>query len=114
MVSEFDNGVELHSSEAEPETIKQFFRQLMPGVEYDAISKKDLGLLQRIKKLKANSEISSLKWLINLMEGSQLPFQTKEFLFYELRPFITWKPGQKQLNQCFFHLSGKRIFFISY
>ena len=111
LVHEFYTDTELHSSLAYPETIKSFFRQLIPAVEYENVSVGELNLLQRIKKLKGSNKVTAIGWLIHLLEAAQLPYQTKEFLFNELRPFINWKLNHHLFNRSSLTLTTKKISF---
>ena len=111
LVHEFYTDTELHSSLAYPETIKSFFRQLIPAVEYENVSVGELNLLQRIKKLKGSNKVTAIGWLIHLLEAAQLPYQTKEFLFNELRPFINWKLNHHLFNRSSLTLTTKKIAF---
>lgn len=111
LVHEFYTDTELHSSLAYPETIKSFFRQLIPAVEYENVSAGELNLLQRIKKMKGNNKVTAIGWLIHLLEAAQLPYQTKEFLFNELRSFINWKLNHRLFNRSSLTLTTKKIAF---
>jgi len=111
LVDEFDSDVKLDSSEASPETVKLFLHQLIPAVEYETISSGELNLLQRIKKLKGKSKISDIKWLVNLIERSALPNPAKEFLFNELKMFITWKPDHFTFNRSSVRIPCRKIFY---
>ena len=111
LVNEFGASIKLHSSEAEPETVKLFFRQMISSVEYEIISSKELTLIQRIRKLKGESPLTGIKWLINLFETSLLPYPAKEFLFNELKIFVTWKLDQPVLNRSFIRIPVDKIFY---
>ena len=52
LVNDFSNDLELHSSEANPETVRLFFLQLIPSIEYESVTTGELGLIQRIRKIK--------------------------------------------------------------
>ena len=111
LVNKFCDEVQLHSSEANPESVRLFFQQLMPAVEYENISSGELDLLQRIKKLKGKSNITDLRWLITLIEASPLPHKTKEFLFNELKIFVTWKLANPVYNRCTLSIPVKKTFY---
>ncbi|MBI5856076.1 MAG: hypothetical protein HZB42_00385 [Sphingobacteriales bacterium] len=113
IVEEFDNDVSLNSSQAASESVKLFFRQLLPAVEYESISDNELGLSQRIRKLKGNSSITPLKWLMQQLEASNLPEQTKEFLFNELNIFITWKIKNENYSRSRLRFPFEKISFSS-
>lgn len=111
LVNEFGESVMLHSWDAKPETIKLFFRQLLPRVEYESIFAGELSPLQRIKKLKGKSGKTELRWLMMLFEQSQLPDSVKDFLFNELKIFITWKLNRPEFTRTFLRIPCKKIFY---
>jgi hypothetical protein len=111
LVKEFDQSVILGSWDAKPETIKLFFRQLLPRVEYESIFSGELSPLQRIKKLKGKSTQTDLQWLMMLFEQSQLPDSVKDFLFNELKIFVTWKPDNKTFTRSYLSIPCKKIFY---
>jgi|CXWL01.1.fsa_nt_gi hypothetical protein len=111
LVNEFGNSVEFHSSEANTESVKLLFRQLVPAVEYETISSGELNLLHRIRKLKKKSRLSDLKWLVGLFEASDLSSTVKEFLFNELNIFVTWKLDHPVINRSFISIPYTKIFY---
>ena len=111
LVNEFDQSVILHSWDAKPETIKLFFRQLLPGVEYEAIFSGELSPLRRISKLKGKSSQTDLQWLMIQFEQSQLPDSVKDFLFNELKIFVTWKLDHSAFTRTRLCIPGKKIFY---
>ncbi len=110
LVEKFGNLVKLHSSEATPETVRLFFRLLMPAVEYENISSGELSFLQRINKLKATNS-SAIEWITNLFESSSLSNPEKEFIFNQLNVFITWKTDVINFNRSFTGISTENIFY---
>ncbi len=111
LLNEIGDSVILHSWDAKPGTIKLFFRQLLPGVEYESIFAGELSSLQRIKKLKGKSDSTELRWLMMLFEQSKLPDSVKDFLFNELKIFITWKPDRAAFTRTFLRIPCKKIFY---
>jgi hypothetical protein len=111
LVKEFENSVMLHSWDAKPDTIKLFFRQLLPRVEYESIFSGELSPQRRIKKLKGNSTETDLQWLMVLFEQSALPDSLKDFLFNELKIFITWKPEGQALMDSGLPIRRQKIFY---
>lgn len=111
LADKFGDKVQLHSSEANDETVRLFFQQLMPAVEYENISSGELDLLQRIKKLRRKSNIPDLKWLLALIETSPLTHRTKEFLFNELKIFVTWKLAHPVCNRSVLSIPVKKNFY---
>jgi hypothetical protein len=111
LVNEFDKYVVLHSWDAKPETIKLFFRQLLPRVEYESIFSGELSPLRRIKKLKGKTTQTDLQWLMMLFEQSSLPNSVKDFLFNELKIFITWKLDRTGFTRSYLNFPCNKIFY---
>ncbi|HEY6063829.1 MAG TPA: hypothetical protein VIV35_09485, partial [Chitinophagaceae bacterium] len=111
LVNEFGQSVMLHSWDAKPETIKLFFRQLLPRVEYEAIFSNELSPLRRIKKLKGKNTQTDLQWLMMLFEQSSLPDSVKDFLFNELKIFITWRLNRTAFTRSCLRVPCKKIFY---
>lgn len=111
LVNEFGNSLMLHSWDAKPETIKIFFRQLLPRVEYESIFSGELSPIRRIKKLKGKSTQTDLQWLMMLFEQSPLPDSVKDFLFNELKIFVTWKLDRKEFTHTCLSIPCKKIFY---
>jgi hypothetical protein len=105
----YGDKLSLHSSEAGPETVRLFFQQLLPAVEYESRSAGELSLQQRIKKLRGKTDSSDIAWLLNLARAAELPHRTLEFLFNELKLFVSWKPGDPELKQGYLHVPVKKI-----
>ncbi len=112
MTGNFPDETEIESSDADPETIRQFFRAVLPRTEFENISSGDLSLVKRIRLLKGNAKGSLLGWLIRCLAAHPLPTRVKESIFHSLQLFIRWKispdhyrrlflPGDKSIP--FFH-----------
>jgi len=78
-------------SDADPETVRIFFRQVLPAAEYEKISTKNLSLLSRIGVLKGRSDLTGLIWLINHLNKSGYSEKTRELLFQSLHIVTRWK-----------------------
>jgi hypothetical protein len=111
LVNEFGKSVILHSWDAKPETVKLFFRQLLPRVEYESIFSGEFSPLRRIKKLKGKSSQTGLQWLMMLFEQSPLPDSVKDFLFNELKIFVTWKLDRKEFTRSYLSIPCNKIFY---
>ncbi len=111
LLNEFGRSVMLHSWDAAPGTIKLFFRQLLPRVEYEAIFSGELPPLRRIKKLKGKSSQTDLQWLMMLFEQSSLSDSVKDFVFNELKIFITWKLDRTAFTRTCLGIPSKKIFY---
>jgi len=111
LTENFPADIEIDSSIADAETVKLFFRQLLPRVEYENISENNRGLLNRIKKLKGNSPGTLLGWLVYHLKKSPLPETTKEGLFHNLKIYIRWKVNHSLYNRTFIRFPVKKIFY---
>ncbi len=107
----FSEDVEIDSSLADAETARLFFRQSLPRIEYEQISDGELTLLQRIKRLKGNNKITSLCWVLQQLESSDLPERTKEFLFHSLKVYIKWKLNHSIYNRSSSQSLNNKIFY---
>ncbi len=99
LAGNFPEDAEIESSGAGPETVRLFFRQLLPRTEFENISAGELSLLKRIKTLKGTAGGSPLQWLLREMDNAGLPDRTGEALFHELNIFIKWKLNHPHYNR---------------
>ena len=111
LVNDFSNDLELHSSEANHETVRLFFLQLIPSIEYESVTTGELGLIQRIRKIKGKNNSTDIKWLISLFETVAISYHAKEFLFNELKIFVTWKLNLPFASRSYSCLPQKNIFY---
>lgn len=89
----FTEQAEIESSAADPESIRQFFRAVLPRSEFEKISAGSLSLITRIKALKGSAPGSLLNWLIRQLDALDLPDRIKESLFHNLQINLLWDVG---------------------
>ncbi|NOT50438.1 MAG: hypothetical protein HOP10_04080 [Chitinophagaceae bacterium] len=111
LAQHFPEDIEIESSKADAESIRLFFRQILPRTEYETISAGELTLLNRIKKLKSNGSGSSLNWLLHHLGVSGLPERTKESIFHGLQIFLRWKLDHPIYNRSSLSAPGRKIFY---
>ena len=104
LVFRFPDDVELSSSGADPESVRLFFRQLLPRTEYETCSGGHLSLPSRLKRIRGTSAGSLIAVLIALLDNSGCSHREKETLFHNLQVFIRW-----QLNHPFFNRTALRL-----
>lgn len=99
LAENFPGDTEIDSSSADAETIRLFFRALLPRTEYENISAGEWSLVNRIRKLKGKAPGTALGWLLQLLDASGLPDRIKESLFHSLQLFIRWELHQPAFNR---------------
>lgn len=87
----FPDQTRIETSETDPESIRQFFRTILPRTEFESISSGDLSLSGRIRILTGKNQGSVVRWLTDQLTHSGLPAQVQETLFHNLRLFINWE-----------------------
>ena len=91
LAEHFPGHAEIESSAADAESIRQFFRAILPRTEFENISAGELTLIKRIRFLKGNSPGTGLEWLIRHLDALTLPTRIKETIFQNLQLYITWE-----------------------
>lgn len=99
LTENFPADAEIDGSAADVETIRIFFRAVLPRNEYENISAGNHPLAKRIKKIRGKANSSMLSWLIELLESSGLNTRVKESLFHSLQIFILWKLNHPVYNR---------------
>lgn len=87
----FPGHAEIESSAADAESIRQFFRAILPRTEFENISAGELSLVKRIRLLKGNSPLTGLEWLIRHLDDLPFPSRIKESIFHNLQLYINWE-----------------------
>lgn len=114
LVQTFPNELRIASCTADPETIRIFFRALLPRTEYESISAGELSLRKRIRLLKGSSPVPDLEWLVQILDASRLAERVKEYLFHSLQIYTRWKrskplePVARWQNKVFLHSSSRK------
>lgn len=111
MTATFPHSTEIDSSTADAETIRLFFREILPRSEYENIYSGELGLAARIKKLKGKSKGSLLSWLIRHTDNSLLKERDKEAVFHNLKIFTRCTISEHSFSGRFLNSNKEGIFF---
>jgi hypothetical protein len=84
--------MELAGSDATPEEIIAVFQLLLPSVEFENASQRELGLGARIRAAAGiQSPGAQLKWLLQLINEYHAEDSLKELLYQQLKLFVQWK-----------------------
>lgn len=98
-VQQFPDDTEIDSSHADPESIRIFFRAILPRTEFESISAGEFSLATRIRQLKGSTPGTLLSWLIQQLDSSRSDDRVKEALFDSLKIFIKWKINHSYFNR---------------
>lgn len=92
LVQKFPSSVELAGSDAGPEEIIGVFQLLLPAIEFENASQRELGLVARIRAAAGiQSPGAQLKWLLQLINDYPAEGSLKELLYQQLKLFVQWK-----------------------
>lgn len=111
LVNEFPADVEIESSLADAESVRLFFREILPRTEYENIFTGELNLVKRTQKLKGNSPGTLLNWLIQHIDVLSIPDRDKESIFHNLQIFISWRLTHPVFNRTMLRTDVNRIFY---
>jgi hypothetical protein len=111
LAHEFPADVEIESSLADAESVRLFFRKLLPGTEYENIFTGELNLVKRTQKLKSKSPGTLLNWLIQHIDVLPISGRDKESIFHTLQIFITWKLTHPVFNRTMLRVDLNNIFY---
>jgi hypothetical protein len=112
LVNSFPGHVALNDAEASPETVREIFQLLLPPVEYEKISQRELHLGARIKFLTGIADPrEQLHWLLEQFAFSELSSTVKDHLYLQLKIFLRWKLNDDFFSKTFLRIPVKEIFF---
>lgn len=111
LTTTFPDETTLHSSNADAESTRMLFREILPRTEYESIFSGEMKLAGRIKKLKGKNRGSGLSWLIQRMDESTLQERDKESAFHHLKVFIRWKSSYSSLNRISARIPSEAIYY---
>lgn len=107
LVQEFPDDTEIDSSTADAESIRLFFRAVLPRTEFESISAGEFSLATRIRRLKGSTPGTALSWLIQQLDSSRSDNRVKEALFNSLKIFIKWKISHPYFNRTWMSSTAK-------
>lgn len=112
LTGRYPDSVSLGGSDATPEEIVAVFRILTPGVLFEKVTQRELGLAARIRAITGiQSPHTQLKWLIGLFNSSELSESIKEVLYQTLKVFICWKMDTPAFSRSGLSLPAAKIHF---
>lgn len=111
LVQEFPGDVEMESSLADAESVRLFFREILPRTEYENIFTGELNLVKRTQRIKGNSPGTLLNWLIQHIDDLPIPDRDKESIFHNLQIFISWRLTHPVFNRTMLRTDVNRIFY---
>jgi hypothetical protein len=112
LTKRFSSNVELGQTDATKEMIRNIIQSLMPSIEYENSSQRELGLKERLKFISGlHSSADLLKWLLHFFENSPLPLPVKEILYLQLKVYIRWQLKDVFFSRSFLRWPVKTLFF---
>ncbi len=112
LVNKFPNDVELSSSDASKDTIRNIIQSLAPVIEYEKCSQGELGLNARLKLLSGlHKPAELLQCLLHLFEDCQLPELIKEELYQQLKVFVKWRLNDGVFNRSLLRYPVKQLYY---
>ncbi len=91
IIEKFPNQVSIHSANSTIETQKSSLKLILPFVEYAKIHEGEKDLKTRILFFTTCKTQTDLEWLIQSIQQTNLPHETKAFIYNQLGIFIQWK-----------------------
>ncbi|HEX4875460.1 MAG TPA: hypothetical protein VFV31_02240, partial [Chitinophagaceae bacterium] len=107
----FPHDTEIESSLADPESVRLFFREILPRTEYENIFTGELNLVKRSLLLKGETRESVLSWLLHHIDNLQVPERDKESIFHNLQIFINWKLNHSFYNRTMLQSTGHPVYY---
>ena len=111
ILKNFKNAVSYNSSEADYETLKIVFRQLLPSGVCEVYFENKFSLKHLAIKISGDKKVNVLEWTIIQFENSTLDENTKEQIFALLKIYIDWNLSADAPSRTTARGSSKKIFF---
>ncbi len=112
MSSKFGDLVELGGSDADPDVIRNTIQALLPVIEFEKSSQRELNLTSRLKYVSGRGDLSGqLKWLLQLIESAALSTHIKEQLYAALKVYVRWKLDEVHFSRTTLQLPVNGIFY---
>jgi len=91
IIEKLPNQVSIHSANSTIETQKASLKLVLPFVEYAKIHEGEKDFKTRILFFTSCKTQTDLEWLIQSIQQTNLPNETKAFIYNQLGIFIQWK-----------------------
>lgn len=102
LINEFPGEIQPAEAEASPETIKQIFQVLLPGVEFEKSTHGELNTWNRVRMLSGHyHNIAALKWLLKIFYQKKWPLLIKDQLYDNLHIYLKWMLKEGIHNRSF-------------
>lgn len=112
ILKNFKNAASFNSSEADFETLKIVFRQLLPPGICEVYFENNYSLKQLAIKISGDKKVNVLEWTIIQFENSALNENSREQLFALLKIYIDWNLTVDAPSRTTARGSSKKIFFL--
>ncbi len=107
----FKSNVSFYSAEADTETIKSVFRQLLPVGVCEKYFEEDYSVEKLAQTISSDKKTNVLKWVLTQFENEFLNENTREQLFGLLKTYVCWKHDSTTPSRTNAHGIAKNIFF---
>lgn len=112
LVKNFPGAVSLSGSDATPDEVVAVIQLLLPGIEFEKTSQRELTLSARIQAVAGIREPGAqLQWLIRILEESTLDDNVKDILYQQLKVFIQWKLDHPACSRTFLKIPVQKIWY---
>jgi hypothetical protein len=102
LLIKFPANVKLGYSNASTDAVRNIFQLLLPAVEYEKSTQRELNLRSRIKFITGlHNPGEQLKWLVQIFDNSPLPESVKDELYLQLKIYVLWKLDDLNYNRIF-------------
>ncbi len=109
LVKKFPLSTSFGGSDAAREAVKNIFQLLLPSIEFERTSQRELNLTARIKLVSGFQQpVAQLHWLLQAFYDSPLPSAVKDELFGQLKVFTRWQLADEHFSRTAIHLPVKK------
>ncbi len=112
LLKKFPVSVKLGYSNASTDSVRNIFQLLLPAVEYEKSTQRELNLRSRIKSITGlHNPGDQLKWLVQIFDNSPLPESVKDELYQQLKIYALWKLDDFIYNRSFLNWPVKNTWY---
>ncbi len=112
LLKKFPASVEFGSSNAPIDTVRNILQLLLPAIEYEKNTQRELNLRSRIKFITGlQNPGEQLKWLVQIFDNSPLPDSVKDELYLQLKIYVLWKLDDLIYNKSFLYWPVKNTWY---
>lgn len=111
LLDNYKSSVSFYSADADAETIKSVFRQLLPVGICEKYFESDYSLEKLAQTLSSDKKINVLKWVLTQFENEFVNEKSREHLFASLKIYVCWKHDSVSPSRTNARGIAKNIFF---